>query len=168
MTAPQSRKSARRVRRLSTGHGRARSDIRRSSQIGQTPTAFDSNQRRFQAPLRCSHNFRNRAANNQPQRSRHSNPHNARRTTKRSPSRGFLIAPTLTTGSAVTRQHLDSFEHDGTVGAIGMTIRRGARSRVRSLAPQPCSGGPTQEYFDAVMRIGSGAPKRRTHSPFRH
>jgi hypothetical protein len=47
MTAPQSRKSARRVRRLSTGHGRARSDIRRSSQIGQTPTAFDSNQRRF-------------------------------------------------------------------------------------------------------------------------
>jgi hypothetical protein len=47
MTAPQSRKSARRVRWLSTGYGRARSDIRRSSQIGQTPTAFDSNQSRF-------------------------------------------------------------------------------------------------------------------------
>jgi hypothetical protein len=47
MTASQSRKSARRVRWLSTGHGRARSDIRRSSQIGQTPTAFDANQRRF-------------------------------------------------------------------------------------------------------------------------
>ena len=28
----------------------------------------------------------------------------------------------LAIGSAVTRPHLDSFEHDGTLGAIGMTI----------------------------------------------
>jgi hypothetical protein len=47
MTAPQSRKSARRARWLSTGDGRARSDIQLSSQIGQTPTAFDANRRRF-------------------------------------------------------------------------------------------------------------------------
>src|SRR5258707_1307214 len=47
MTAPQYRKSAHRVRWLSTSHRRARSDIRRSAQIGQVPTAFDANQRRF-------------------------------------------------------------------------------------------------------------------------
>jgi len=47
MTPSQSRKSDRRVRWLSTGHGRARSDIRPSAQIGQTATAFDANQRRF-------------------------------------------------------------------------------------------------------------------------
>ena len=36
MTVPQSRKSARRARWLSTGHGRARSDVRRPSQtVGQ-------------------------------------------------------------------------------------------------------------------------------------
>ena len=29
----------------------------------------------------------------------------------------------FTTGSAVARPHLDSFEHDGTLGAVGMTIR---------------------------------------------
>src|SRR5258708_3463073 len=40
-----------------------------------TPIAADSST----APL--SDNFRNRAVHNQPQRSRHSNPHNARRTT---------------------------------------------------------------------------------------
>jgi hypothetical protein len=47
MTASQSCKSVRRARWLSTGHGRARSDIRPSVQIGQVPTAFDANQRRF-------------------------------------------------------------------------------------------------------------------------
>jgi hypothetical protein len=47
MTASQSRKSARRARCRSTGHGRTRPEIRPSSQIGQTPTAFDANQHRF-------------------------------------------------------------------------------------------------------------------------
>ena len=37
----------------------------------------------------------------------------------------------LATGSAVARPYLDSFEHDGTLGAIGMTIRGGARVRAR-------------------------------------
>jgi len=47
MTASQSRKSARRARWPSAGHGRAHPDIRPSSQIGQTSTALDANRRRF-------------------------------------------------------------------------------------------------------------------------
>ena len=47
MTAPQSRKSARLARRLSTGHGRARSDIQLSSQIVRQITAFDATRRSF-------------------------------------------------------------------------------------------------------------------------
>ena len=45
MTASQSRKSARRTRCLSTGHGRARSDIQPSSQIVRQFTAFDATRR---------------------------------------------------------------------------------------------------------------------------
>lgn len=41
MIASQSRKIAHRARCLSTGHGRARSDIRLSSQIVREFTAFD-------------------------------------------------------------------------------------------------------------------------------
>ncbi len=41
MTASQSRKTAHRARCLSTGHGRARSDIQLSSQIVREFTAFD-------------------------------------------------------------------------------------------------------------------------------
>jgi hypothetical protein len=33
--------------------------------------------------------------------------------------------------SELARPYLDSFEHDGTLGAIGMTIRGGARFRAR-------------------------------------
>jgi len=42
------------------------------------------------------------------------------------------------TGSAVARPHLDSFEHDGTLGAIGMTIRGEPAFGRGSIAPQPC------------------------------
>lgn len=45
MTAPQSRKSARLASRLPTGHGRARSVIRLSSQIVRQITAFDATPR---------------------------------------------------------------------------------------------------------------------------
>ena len=41
MTASQSRKTARRARCLSAGHGRARSNIQLSSQIVRDFTAFD-------------------------------------------------------------------------------------------------------------------------------
>src|SRR5260370_32994157 len=74
----------------------------------------------------------------------------------------------LTTGFAVARPHLDSFEHDGTLGAIGMTIGgEPACGRVQS-RHNLVSGGSKDPNHDAVMRIGSEAPKRRTHSPFRH
>lgn len=47
MTASLSRKSARRARRLSTGHGRARSDIKLSSQIVRRFVTFDATRRSF-------------------------------------------------------------------------------------------------------------------------
>src|SRR5260370_13322037 len=44
----------------------------------------------------------------------------------------------LSTCSALASPYLDSFEHDGTLGAVGMTIRgEPAFGRV-SIAPQPC------------------------------
>lgn len=42
MTVPQSRKSARRARWLSTGHGRARSDIKLTPQAARQFAAFDA------------------------------------------------------------------------------------------------------------------------------
>jgi len=45
MTASQSRKSARRIRCLSIGHGRVRPDIRLSSQILRQITEFDAARR---------------------------------------------------------------------------------------------------------------------------
>ena len=47
MTASQSRKTAHRARCLSTGHGRARSDIQLSSQIIREFTAFDPIRRSY-------------------------------------------------------------------------------------------------------------------------
>jgi len=74
----------------------------------------------------------------------------------------------LTTGSAVARPHLDSFEHDGTLGAIGMTIGGEPACGRDQSRHNLVSGGSKDPNHDAVMRIGSEAPKRRTHSPFRH
>jgi hypothetical protein len=36
------------------------------------------------------------------------------------------------------RPHLDGFEHDGTLAAIGMTIRGEPACGRESIAPQPC------------------------------
>jgi hypothetical protein len=47
MTGPQSRKSARRARWLSAGHGRARPDIRQSSQIVRQLVELDAIRRAF-------------------------------------------------------------------------------------------------------------------------
>ena len=47
MTASPSRKSDRHTRCLSTGHGRARPDIRLSSQIVRQLTEFDATRRSF-------------------------------------------------------------------------------------------------------------------------
>src|SRR6266404_8756134 len=40
--------------------------------------------------------------------------------------------------SELARPYLDSFEHDGTLGAIGMTIRGEPAFGRGSVAPQPC------------------------------
>src|SRR5436190_15879934 len=74
----------------------------------------------------------------------------------------------LTTGSAVARPHLDSFEHDGTLGAIGMTIGGEPACGRDQSRHNLVSGGSKDPNHDAVMRIGSEAPKRRTHSFPRH
>ena len=74
----------------------------------------------------------------------------------------------LTTGSAVARPHLDSFKHDGTLGAIRMTIGGEPACGRDQSRHNLVSGGSKDPNHDAVMRIGSEAPKRRTHSPFRH
>ncbi|WP_027532534.1 transposase [Bradyrhizobium sp. WSM3983] len=55
MTASQSRQSAHRVRRLSTGRGRARSDIPLSPQIVQQFTTFDAIRRTFMNRLTVAH-----------------------------------------------------------------------------------------------------------------
>ena len=72
------------------------------------------------------------------------------------------------TSSAVARPHLDSFEHDGTLGAIGMTIRGEPAFGRDQSRHNLVSGGSKDPNHDAVIRIGSEAPRRRTHSPFRH
>ena len=40
--------------------------------------------------------------------------------------------------SALGRPYLDSFEHDGTLGAVGMAIRGELAFGRGSIAPQPC------------------------------
>src|SRR5258706_8659674 len=44
----------------------------------------------------------------------------------------------LAAWSELARPYLDSFEHDGTLGAIGMTIRGEPAFARGSVAPQPC------------------------------
>src|SRR5260370_36848885 len=63
--------------------------------------------------------------------------------------------------SAVARPHLDSFEHDGTLGAIGMTIRGEPAFGRDQSRHNLVSGGSKDPNHDAVMRIGSEAPRRR-------
>ena len=70
--------------------------------------------------------------------------------------------------SAFARPHLDSFEHDGTLDAIGMTIRGEPAFGRGSIAPQPCIRWVQEPDHDAAMRIGSEAPRRRAHSSSRH
>src|SRR4249920_289729 len=70
--------------------------------------------------------------------------------------------------SAFTRPHLDSFEHDGTLGAVGMTIRGEPAFGRDQSRHNLVFGGSKDLNHDAVMRIGSETPKRQTHSSNRH
>ena len=66
--------------------------------------------------------------------------------------------------SELARPYLDSFEHDGTLGAIGMTIRGEPAFGRDQSRHNLVSGGSKDPNHDAIMRIGSEAPRRRTHS----
>jgi hypothetical protein len=89
MTASQSRKSARRTRRLSTGHRRARSDIQLASQIVRQFIMPDAIRRPFTAASPSANLLGRLDPNNKPH-PRLSNLHNARGTAFRSLTRGFL------------------------------------------------------------------------------
>jgi hypothetical protein len=70
--------------------------------------------------------------------------------------------------SELARPYLDSFEHDGTLGAIGMTIRGEPAIGRDQSRHNLVFGGCKNPNHDAAMRIGSEAPRRRTHSSSRH
>jgi len=61
--------------------------------------------------------------------------------------------------SELARPYLDSFEHDGTLGAIGMTIEGSPLiGRADQSRHNLVSGGSKDPNHDAVIRIGSEAP----------
>ena len=74
----------------------------------------------------------------------------------------------LSTCFALARPYLDRFEHDGTLRAVATTIRGEPAFGRGSIAPQPCIRWVQDPNHDAVIRIGSEAPRRRSHSTFRH
>ena len=74
----------------------------------------------------------------------------------------------LSRRSALARPYLYSSEHGGTLDAVGMTIRgEPACGRAYQSRHNLVFGGSKDPNHDAVMRIGSEAPKRRTHSSIR-
>jgi hypothetical protein len=69
----------------------------------------------------------------------------------------------LTACSAFARPHLDSFEHDGTLGAIGMTIRGGARFRAR--INRAATLYPVGARTRTMMQLCASAAKLRDGGP---
>src|SRR5580704_287274 len=77
--------------------------------------------------------------------------------------------PNLAACSALARPYLDGCEHDGTAWCGRNDDQRGARFRARFESRHNLVSGRSKDLnHDAVMRIGSEAPKRRTHSSNRH
>ena len=72
--------------------------------------------------------------------------------------------------STLPRPHLDSFEHDGTAwcGSDDDDQRGSPLAGADQSRHNLVFGGSKDPNHDAVMRIGSEAPKRRTHSSIRH
>ena len=65
--------------------------------------------------------------------------------------------------SELARPYLDSFEHDGTLGAVGMTIGGEPAFGRGSVAPQPCirSGPRTRtmmQSYASAAKLRSGGP----------
>jgi hypothetical protein len=70
--------------------------------------------------------------------------------------------------ATLVRPHFDGLEHDGTFSAVGMTIEGSPLPGAVQSRHNLVSGRSEDPNHDAVMRIGSEAPKRRTHSSNRH
>src|SRR5206468_225706 len=71
----------------------------------------------------------------------------------------------ITSCSGDARPYLDSSEHGSTLVVVGMTRSRGARLwRTNNRAATLYSVGRNDPDHDAVLRIGSEAPRRRAHS----
>jgi len=69
--------------------------------------------------------------------------------------------------ATLVRPHFDGLEHDGTFSAVGMTIEGSPLPGAVQSRHNLVSGRSEDPNHDAVMRIGSEAPKRRTHSSSR-
>ena len=76
--------------------------------------------------------------------------------------------PNLAACFALARPYLDSFEHDGTLCARDDDQRGSPLSGAIQSRRNLVFGRSKDPNHDAVMRIGSEAPKRRTHSSIRH
>ena len=70
--------------------------------------------------------------------------------------------------ATLVRPHFEGLEHDGTFSAVGMTIEGSPLPGAVQSRHNLVSGRSEDPNHDAVMRIGSEAPKRRTHSSNRH
>src|ERR1700738_2264269 len=70
--------------------------------------------------------------------------------------------------SELARPYLDSFEPHGTLGTIGMTVGGEPACARDQSRHNLVFGGSKDPNHDAAMRIGSEAPRRRTHSFPRH
>src|SRR5215468_7115154 len=73
----------------------------------------------------------------------------------------LAVAPTFPRPLSLARPYLDSSEHGGTLNAVGMTIRGGARFRSRgSIAPHPCMRWI--QGFRTMMQIYASAARLRS------
>jgi hypothetical protein len=81
---------------------------------------------------------------------------------------GLAAAPTLRPAPSLPGHTLTASSTTASLGAIGMTIGGEPACGRDQSRHNLVSGGSEDPNHDAVMRIGSEAPKRRTHSPFRH
>ncbi len=80
----------------------------------------------------------------------------------------LAVAPTLRQAPPLPGHSLTASSTTARFGSIGMTIRGEPACGRDQSRHNLVSGGSKDPNHDAVMRIGSEAPRRRTHSPFRH
>jgi len=78
------------------------------------------------------------------------------------PSLRYLLMP----GDA--RPHLDSSEHGSTLGGRDDDVEGSSLVAHEQSCRNLVFGGPNDPNHDAVLRIGSEAPRRRAHSAQRH